>query len=128
VVPALGRAVTASESVSSTAGKPHPGGSPAGPVPSTPALFPRHVCVERRVTPRFLSVILALGPQNAVRESLAKQSWQTFKRAVQNFNTQLEDCRKHTLRCETGDCTLKGNFKHLAVSPCDGAITLPVGI
>ncbi len=65
----------------------------------------------------FLALCLALGPQNAVRESLAKRSWQTFKRAVQNFNTQLEDCRKQTLRCETGDYTLKGNFKHLLSVP-----------
>src|ERR1700674_133204 len=66
----------------------------------------------------FLALCLALGPQNAVRESLAKQSRQTFKRgAIQNFNTQLEDCRKHTLRCEAGDCTLKGNFKHLLSVP-----------
>jgi hypothetical protein len=34
----------------------------------------------------FLALCLALGPQNDVRESLAKQSWQTFKRgAVQSF-------------------------------------------
>ena len=44
----------------------------------------------------------------------------TFKRgAVQNFRTQLEDCRKHTLRIrwETGDCPLKGNFTHLLSVP-----------
>jgi hypothetical protein len=65
----------------------------------------------------FLALCLALGPQNAVRDSLTKQSWQTFRGAVQNFKTQLEDCRKHTPRCETGDCTLKGNFKHLLSVP-----------
>jgi hypothetical protein len=100
LVPALWRGVNTSESVSSKARAAARCVALLGPVPRLPALFLASCLRLTLALPAFfLALRLAARPKNPVRESRAKQLWQTFKRdVVQNFKAQLEDCRKH--RCE----------------------------